>query len=284
MRIWKRKDQEFSGRVVGVDEVYVYPASVSPYEIAASMVGASVVVRKTEQSINWNSMLLAAVVLVGVPGLWFNALGNKIERQTANANARATRMAAIRNGDTIGAYSGVGGVVDTNPDLWNTPGSIVEGAQNIMNATLQAGYTSTPQATVTPQVTETPQATPSGLYSVNVVFRYSYYNPKLGGVNCFDWDPAAGDCRSMLADGGDWHTEYGKVVACAPDIALGTVVQVTYPDALKGVWVCRDRGGAIVGDLIDFLDIRQRAEWLSPVSATLYPPSTPLDQITNGTH
>lgn len=285
MRIWKRKEQGSSGTRGGtVDEtlgMYVYASPVEPYEIARSIVGASVVVRKTEQSINWNSILIAVVFLVVIPYFWVRALVNKVERSNAAASARATRMVQIKQGTLSPAIN----TPMNDANLFMTPGAVQNVASTAFYATLQSGYTATPTATLTAiQAISTATPTSTALYSVNVVFRYSYYNPKLGGVNCFDWDYATADCRSMMADGTDWRTEYGKAVACAPDIALGTVVEVTYPDALRGVWVCRDRGGAITGDLIDFLDIRQRADWLSPVSAVLYPPSTPLEQITKGTH
>lgn len=87
-----------------------------------------------------------------------------------------------------------------------------------------------------------------------------------------------------MANGEDWHDQYGKAVACPSEIALGTVVYVSYPDALEGFWTCKDRGQLITGKWIDFLDIMQRAEWGEPVSAKLYPPTVPLEQLTQGSH
>lgn len=233
--------------------------------IAGGIVGASVIVRKNEQSVNLGSLVMGFVFLVLVPWWWIDAVSAKNERAAERELLRATRVFELQYGTS-------------------TPVQVLSplDAMNVARSTLEAGFTPTPSPTISPS--PEPTASPTAIYSVNAVFRYSYYNPKLGGVNCYQWDSAIGDCVSMMANGEDWHNNYGKVVACAPEIALGTVIEVTYPDALKGLWVCKDRGGAIVGDWIDFLDIMKRHDWGGTVSATLYPPTVPLEQITKGSH
>jgi len=139
---------------------------------------------------------------------------------------------------------------------------------------------STPYATQT----LTPQATPTYPYHVTMEFEYSYYNPALGGWNCAVWSDEKQDCLSMMANGEHWKDGYGNAIACPPDFALGTKLDVIYPPALIGVWVCKDRGGLIQGKIIDFLDVAQRAPWLSLVVAEVYPPTVPLEEINQGSH
>lgn len=127
-------------------------------------------------------------------------------------------------------------------------------------------------------------AAPVSDYAPTMVFLYSYYNPKLGGINCAEWDDAAQDCRSRLANGEDYHINFGVAVACIPDIALGSVIEVIYPENLAGEWICKDRGGAIVGNYIDFLDVAQRYAWSGVVVARVHPPAVPVEAVNAGSH
>lgn len=149
--------------------MYVYASPVEPYEIARSIVGASVVVRKTEQSINWNSILIAVVFLVVIPYFWVRALVNKVERSNAAASARATRMVQIKQGTLSPAIN----TPMNDANLFMTPGAVQNVASTAFYATLQSGYTATPTATLTAiQAISTATPTSTALYSVNVVFRY----------------------------------------------------------------------------------------------------------------
>lgn len=198
-------------------------------------------------------------VIVG----WLWLLQSQSVKKAAQLSARQTERAQLVNpGSTSGQAD--------NFSMY----------QFINTVTPQPFATVTPSPTITPQIT----ATSTAIYSINILFKYSYYNPALGGVNCFTWDALKNDCVSMMANGEDWHDQYGRVVACAPEIVLGSVIEITYPDALKGFWTCKDRGGMITGSWIDFLDITQRYGWGEPVSGILYPPNIPLEQITQGTH
>lgn len=217
--------------------------------------------QRSEQAVNYSSLLWLAFG-IGIFWFWTYAIGKTNERAALNVIARETRMAEL-------FAPTVDGTVVSDADMFQRFGTA----------------TPTPPATETPApVTPTVQPTATAIYSVNFIFTYSYYNPKLGGANCATWDYGLNDCVSMMANGEDWHDKYGKVVACPPEIALGTVIEVLYPDALKGHWICKDRGGAIVNKWIDFLDITQRAAWGEPVAAILYPPTMPLEQITAGSH
>lgn len=272
------------------------------HSIASTIVSASIIKRRSEQSINFNSILwLFAGIMLFV--FWGWALNNTNSRAAKQAVARQTQMAQLRDGTYLTPGTGLNSVyIVIDPDYktptptktpiptisndqMKTPGVLATYASIVFWSTVEAGYTPTPTTTNTPDITQSPvpTETPKG-YSINFVFKYSYYNPKLGGVNCFEWNNELQDCMSTLANGEDWRDKYGKVVACPPDIALGTIVEVTYPDALKGYWICKDRGSAIVNNWIDFLDIKQRAEWGESVSAVLYPPTVPMEQISNGTH
>lgn len=259
----------------------------------------SVVKRRTEQAININSVIWL-LFGVSVVVFWFWALGNTNKRAAIQSQIRMTKNAGFMQGIYPGTGTPAGGVIigmdgntriaptpfpSLSPDLYMTPEMLATYASRVFWATVEARYTPTPSPTVTVIASETPNPTITPtMYSVDVVFKYSYYNPKLGGVNCFQWDAVLNDCMSMMANGEDWRPNFGKVVACPPDIALGTVIEVTYPDALKGLWTCKDRGSAIVDRWIDFLDIAKRYDWGEPVSAKMYPPTVPLEEISKGTH
>lgn len=82
-------------------------------------------------------------------------------------------------------------------------------------------------------------------------FKYSWYWPPLGGINC------DGDC-SRLADGSSWSDRLSRgerVVACPAEYPLGTGFE--WPVGTGLVWVCRDRGHGVVRDgsviWLDFL-------------------------------
>lgn len=224
------------------------------------IVAGSAIRRRSEQSANLNSLMWLGFG-IGIIYFWGFMLNRTNEKANENQIARETRIYNLAHGTREG--TAIGDTVQINPIIISTD---------------------QPTQTITATLPPTPSPTGTEIYSVNYIFTYSYYNPKLGGVNCYQWDAAKNDCISMLANGEDWHNQYGKVVACPPEIALGTIIEVMYPDALKGYWTCKDRGSLITGKWIDFLDITQRAQWGESVSARLYPPTVPMEQITKGTH
>jgi hypothetical protein len=234
------------------------------YALAAGMVYGSMIKRRNEQSINWYMLALGFFGLVILPYWWISSIIRKSEIATLKREERlAAHVLPTADGVSISAPELIPIALPTIP---NNP------------IVIQVEYP-TAQPTAQPSATPTPAA-----YSAPMQFRYSYYNPKLGGVNCALWDAALNDCMSTLATGEDWRTGYGSVIACPPDMALGTVLDVQYPPELQGAWTCKDRGGLIVGDFLDFLDVAQRVEWQSAVFALVYPPDTPLTQLSSGTH
>lgn len=130
----------------------------------------------------------------------------------------------------------------------------------------------TPTATVTVQPE---QPTPTHPHPPAVV-GYSYYNPRLGGVNCLDFRD--GLCQSPLADGTRWEAGIDKnTIAVPPEwlssrgVEFGDRVFVVNPE-LFGVYVIRDICTGCAGwrwedgrDRIDFLTSKQQLRWNADV-------------------
>lgn len=106
---------------------------------------------------------------------------------------------------------------------------------------------------------------------------YSYYNPRLGGVNCLDFQ--GGECRSPLADGDDWRDWIDRgAVAVAPEwlnewgLGLGDTLLVLAPDIIAGEYVVKDVCSGCSarhwGDgrfRVDFLSTFQHLQWNTDV-------------------
>lgn len=243
----------------------------TPEVNAVALVGKkTLTTRKTEQSVNLPLITSSLLMIVVIPVGYVWLLGRTIDRQNQAVNARTTEIA---NG-SYQMFSQMSGTLTAAAPL---PPVNPNAGDVSRYLTPQVVIMATTETTPTPHATATP-------YHVIMNFRYSYYNPKLGGVNCLYWDVNLSDCTSLLADGERWQDNFGKVLACPPDIALGTVFDILAPPELAHIWTCKDRGGAIVGDMLDFLDVAQRVQWLSVVTANVYPPETPEAQINNGSH
>jgi hypothetical protein len=262
-----KKSREHSS--VGGNNV-VFTPDPEKQKIASAMVYGSVIKRRNEQSINWYMLMLGTLTLVFIPLWWISSIVKKSELATLRKETRAIQYSQITNEINNAQSTRVS--VDSPLGAASLPTIPANPIPNITINVIQP----TPGSTSTP--------TPPAPYSPLMMFRYSYYNPKLGGINCAQWDDVQQDCVSTLANGEDWHVNYGKALACPPDIALGSILQVVYPPELVGLWECKDRGGMITGDLLDFLDVARRVEWASPVAAYVNPPETPLQQINNGSH
>jgi hypothetical protein len=105
-------------------------------------------------------------------------------------------------------------------------------------------------------------------------FRYSYYYPDLGGVNCLTWDESKGTCVSLMASGKAWKDYVNKAVACPGWLPMYTVIRVVSPSELIGDWVCMDRGQGIERDMLDFLHKPpQRLPWFTKIQAEIIRPS-----------
>lgn len=68
--------------------------------------------------------------------------------------------------------------------------------------------------------------------------KVSWYNPELGGTNCYKW--GNGTCLSNMASGKDWRKYFGEALACPRELPFGTRMEI---DGRS--WTCWDRGGAI---------------------------------------
>lgn len=225
--------------------------SLEPVAIARSIVGHSVLVRKTEQSINWGSVAILVVCVIVGPAWWLRLAGHTIQRGNDKAAARMTAQAS-GNPDTLGAYMGTPAVVSMDGVFSAASTAAI---QNGM-ATIQAGITPTIAPTLTPTPTQ-------GLHSQPVQLKLSFYdpnigkyfpdNPKVGQINCALWDTVSLTCNSTMADGSPFALYYGKAAACPPPMQNGDLLRVSYPTQLAGDWICMDRGWAIDRGYIDFL-------------------------------
>jgi hypothetical protein len=91
-------------------------------------------------------------------------------------------------------------------------------------------------------------------------------------INCWNFDIDAGQCISRMASGEDFRAYFGKALACSSDYELGTVFRVIIPDSLAGDWVCLDRGGAVGGRMLDFLQREGVLEWNTMLEAQVINP------------
>src|SRR3990167_5594020 len=84
------------------------------------------------------------------------------------------------------------------------------------------------------------------LITLTLIARLSWYDPGLcpfAPINCFD--PASPFHMASGEDARDW---YGRVLACPPEYALGTVFVISGSrwGLADGRWRCLDRGGAVI--------------------------------------
>ncbi len=82
--------------------------------------------------------------------------------------------------------------------------------------------------------TEIPPRNPANRISA----RYSHYDPRLGGANCYNF--VGGECVSLMASGYGWREYFGVAVACPAEFDFGTIFVLDGKE-----WVCLDRGGMI---------------------------------------
>lgn len=143
----------------------------------------------------------------------------------------------------------------------------------------------------TPTVTPTPDLDNNNAINgdINPYWRpniielgYSYYDPRLGGVNCIDFRDEV--CQSPLGNGEAWQDYiYARnTVAMPPDIMssygvdYGDVIIVIAPDEIVGSYVVRDictgcnaSNWADNRPRIDFLDVQQRLPWNTNIYAVI---------------
>jgi hypothetical protein len=222
---------------------------------AKKIIGGDVVKRRSEQTININSILLV-VALVGMPVWWISAVEAKNVEQQERKDARATERVILMQGTP-------------------TPGSVsVEFPVFGSSVTPEATQTPTPEATQTP----TPEVTPAPPASGELIgFYYSYYYPNYGGVNCHgdNWNETTKTCKDITSSGYPWSHFLDRGVAIHPSLIdrypFGTIFHVHYPPALRGDYIVIDLCSGCIRDgspnlvWLDFLSGFQRADWAFPV-------------------
>lgn len=230
MKIW-RQSKKRSVEISAENSNYYENSVDDKKALAKRIVGYSVLVRKSEQSLNPESVL---IVLAIVSLAWFFMwrLEVRAVRSQQKQQAIATRIA-------LGSNS-----YDALSQLQVTP--------MVSQIVLP---TDTPMPTMVPSPTVT-----IGPKSELVFLKLSFYDPNIGSIipdiadiNCALFDHINRVCVSTMANGVPFGQYYGKVVACPPPMQHGDVLEVSYPVQLAGNWTCMDRGWAIEYPYVDFL-------------------------------
>jgi hypothetical protein len=192
------------------------------------------------------------VVMIG-----FIAVFVVIAVNLAEGKGKLKLSNVLRIGSSTGVASDMGGLINVGEPVEKNGGELIV------------------QADATPEILNTPMPVLQEIQSENLQsFIYSWYNPALGGVNCFNWSYSLGDCISNLANGENWRFNYDKAIACPMEYPFGTVVRVVSPTILAGDWICKDRGGLITGNVLDFLRLNgEDIEFNSEVIAEVILPS-----------
>lgn len=217
-------------------------------QLAKQIVGHSVLVRKSDQSLNPESVFWL-LVLVFMFWWFFHALNARIRLTEERNQAMAARIAAGGNRYDAGGVGVLHGQETVTPTL-SFAGAYL--------ATQQSSYTPTP---VIPTGTPSPVPTSTITMKVEgVLLKLSFYDPDIGRifpevakVNCASWSFEQQLCMSYTVGGNDFHQWYKKGAACPPPMHIGDWLKVYYPEQLAGDWVCIDRGGAIQNGYVDFL-------------------------------
>ena len=206
--------------------------------VAKSIVSHSILVRKSEESLNPTSMVYL-LLIVGIFALLFWRIQVHAEASNKRQATVATALASGGNAYDIGGLANIR-VPDTATPI--------------------------PTHTLMPTITPTMTMTPAPVTPELLLFKLSFYDPdiahwfkgtasyvELAEVNCAVYDFTNDRCVSHMSNGDDFRLWYGKGVACPPGYVLGDIIRVIYPTQLAGDWVCVDRGGAIVDGYLDFL-------------------------------
>ena len=143
-------------------------------------------------------------------------------------------------------------------------------------------FTPTPTASILLTPTPLPTFTPTPLPALPnrlrcLQWRYSYYYPPLGGVNCANFTD--GVCDSPVAFGDPWENWLGKGIAVSPAQYkrwAGRWVFVYNPNPVRGWWrivdVCPACSSVPASSphYVDFLMDRQQLDWGELVEACIF--------------
>lgn len=215
--------------------------NTKPIDNAINLIGKSIATRKSDQQFNIGGVIGSIAIIVSVLWIWIYLISGGNRDKVSQAELLETKI-----------YLSMPTITTT---LFFTP-----------------TFTYTPTLTLTNTPTETPTRTQVKDYK-EVTFFYSYYDPSLGGVNCFTWDEEAGECISLMASGLDWRNYYDFAVACPSYYPLNTVIYVEYPLEVRGNWTCLDICPVCSeGGLIDFLQHKQVLPWRTEIKARVFFP------------
>lgn len=248
-----------------------------PLDIARSLVGREVALRKSDQSTNYPLLVTSIALMVGIPYLWISVLTSRINNQNAVMYARGT---AIAQGTNV--YDNFSMPTATAFSWMASP--VPMSTAEIIQATYTPLPTYTPYPTLTPLVDwlrGTPVPTQNSFQPSQVNFVFSYYYPDLVGedpikyaANCHPDNYRFNEqgnkvigCRDVTASGKKWSDwmfdsrddEYRGGIAvpfhpdtcprleqdildssCVPLYPFGTVLVVDAPPQLAGKYVVVD--------------------------------------------
>lgn len=229
MKTW-RKSKNLS-EDLGVDFNYYDHPVEDTRLLARQIVGRSVLVRKSEQSLNPESVVIV-LLLVAMVYWYLWRVNVRIERSQQRQQQMATLVAS---------------------------GSNVYDSLDQLQVTSQPSVSPMPTLTLAPTVTPFPTATVAPKSEL-VFLKLSFYDPNIGSVipeiadiNCALFDHVNRVCVSTMANGVPFGQYYGKAIACPPPMQHGDILDVVYPVQLAGQWTCMDRGWAIEYPYVDFL-------------------------------
>lgn len=204
--------------------------------IARQLVGVDILVRRSDQSINFPGLVIGLFFVVGVPYLWLRSIDFSINHaSSARPTFSAVHSARVTPFRPLGSR-----------------------AVSTFTQVFVPTYTSYP--TYTPYPTVQPSPTPELVTGL-----FSFYDPMIGVdkpeialVNCDNWDAVNKTCLSGLRDGSHFQDHYFDSMACPSDLYFaGAAYNVISPkwlaDLVTPVVTCRDTGGAVVAPYFDFL-------------------------------
>jgi hypothetical protein len=239
-------------------------------KIVEMLVGKSMFVRKSEQTVNVAVVIPIILGIVAIPYLYTKVLSWSYSVSTSRSEKAQLSVKTM-----VPDMNSQAGIFP----IYLTQTAILPQPTQVIKVQVQVNY-------------PTSMPTPSATADLAQVFYYSYYNPDVIApgdllpngdcatpeknwchtTNCWDYDVKAGKCVSPTASGQAFRDWWNKGVACGQKYPLWTVFVVVDPPALAGRWTCIDRGGTIDQSRLDFLQPAQSVNWGSEVRAIVeYP-------------
>jgi hypothetical protein len=237
---------------------------VSDREAALQIIKGNIGARHSDQQFNLVGVLGSFMIIVMAVGGWIYLATGASRGGRTTSEMAATRLVELASGP-----SGFLPPPEYTVTAEGTPVPAV-----VIMVTPTPLYTASRTIILTVQFTQTPWVITATVEAHPLIdFQYSYYDPRLGGDNCSDWNEETGECDSMMASGLDWRNYFGSAVACPVTYPLYTVIEVEYPAMMAGRWTCLDYCPLCSeGGLLDFLQEYQVLEWRDVIKARVYFP------------